>query len=262
MVVAFGPLPTFYWDIRMAYDFLGLVNEVNRRLNEVELTSANFATATGFYAHAKDAVNASIRYINQSEFEWPFNHSTNSVTLVAGTTRYAFPADAQSINFNTFRIQRNSSLGNDTVKLHVISYEEYLDKYVGQEYDSNTTGTGVPTMVFNTPELTFGLTPEPDEAYTLTYEYFTFPSDLDAYDDTPTIPVRFKHVIVDGAMHYAYLFRGNSQDAMLAKQKLDEGLKQMTTLLINRFSNVRSYMIPQNTGGGGRIGFARLPLGS
>ena len=53
----------------MAYNFLGLVNEVNRRLNEVELTSANFDSATGFYSHAKDAVNASIRYINQSEFE-------------------------------------------------------------------------------------------------------------------------------------------------------------------------------------------------
>ena len=44
----------------MAYDFLGLVNAVNRRLNEVELSSANFATATGFYSQAKDAVNASI----------------------------------------------------------------------------------------------------------------------------------------------------------------------------------------------------------
>ncbi len=30
----------------MAYNFLDLVNEVNRRLNEVELTSVNFASAT------------------------------------------------------------------------------------------------------------------------------------------------------------------------------------------------------------------------
>ena len=29
----------------MAYNYLGLVNEVNRRLNEVELTSSNFDTA-------------------------------------------------------------------------------------------------------------------------------------------------------------------------------------------------------------------------
>jgi hypothetical protein len=37
----------------MAYDYLGLVNDVNRRLNEVELTSSNFATATGEYSMIK-----------------------------------------------------------------------------------------------------------------------------------------------------------------------------------------------------------------
>ena len=31
----------------MAYDYIGLVNDINKRLNEVELTSSNFATATG-----------------------------------------------------------------------------------------------------------------------------------------------------------------------------------------------------------------------
>ena len=61
----------------MAYNFLGLVNAMNRRLNEVELTSSNFATATGFYSQAKDAVNAAIRYINQSEYFWSFNHMYN-----------------------------------------------------------------------------------------------------------------------------------------------------------------------------------------
>ena len=58
----------------MAYNYLGLVNDINRRLNEVELTESNFAATTGFYSFAKDAVNASIRHINQEEFEWPFNH--------------------------------------------------------------------------------------------------------------------------------------------------------------------------------------------
>ena len=70
----------------MAYDFIGLVNDVNRRLNEVELvggtgTSANFLTAKGEYSMIKDAVNASVRYINQHEFEWPFNHIEETETL-------------------------------------------------------------------------------------------------------------------------------------------------------------------------------------
>ena len=88
----------------MAYNFLGLVNEINRRLNEVELTSDNFSTAKGFYAHAKDAINASLRYINQSEYGWPFNHVIQEDTLTAGITRYPFPDDCKIISFNTFRI--------------------------------------------------------------------------------------------------------------------------------------------------------------
>ena len=42
----------------MAYDYLGLVNDVNRRLNEVELTTSNFINATGEYSMIKDAVNS------------------------------------------------------------------------------------------------------------------------------------------------------------------------------------------------------------
>ena len=64
----------------MAYDYLGLVNDVNRRLNEVELTSSNFGSAIGEYAMVKDAVNASIRYINQHEYGFPFNHDTETKT--------------------------------------------------------------------------------------------------------------------------------------------------------------------------------------
>jgi hypothetical protein len=58
----------------MAYNYLGLTNDVCRRLNEVELSASNFTSTTGFYSFAKDAVNSAIRHINQEEFEWPWNH--------------------------------------------------------------------------------------------------------------------------------------------------------------------------------------------
>ena len=242
----------------MAYNFLGLVNDINRRLNEVELTSSNFAAATGFYSQAKDAVNASIRYMNQSEYEWPFNHVEQEDVLTVGVTRYVFPVDCKVIDFDTFRIKEDTTLGNGTVKLPIISYEEYLDKYVEQEYNSTATsqGQGVPQRVSQTPSLEYIMTPSPNKAYTVVYEYYRVPVDLILFDDVPAVPERFKHIIVDGAMHYAYLFRGNSQDAMLAKQKFDEGIKNMRIVLINRTYYLRSTMIPQNTGGG-RMGFSR-----
>ena len=93
------------------------------------------------------------------------------------------------------------------------------------------------------------MTPEPDKAYELVYKYYTFPTDLCEATDAPTIPERFQHVIVDGAMHYGYLFRGNTQDAMVMKQKFDEGIKYMRSQLINRTPYVRSYMVTSGTGG-------------
>lgn len=227
----------------MAYNYLSLVNQINRRLNEVELSSSNFATATGFYSQAKDAVNSSIRYINQSEYNWPFNHVTQEDILTENVLRYGNPDDAKVLDVNTFRIKESSTLGNSTRKLKILSYEEYLEKYIHFEYDEDNGSSGVPDFVFRTPSQEYGLIPPPDKAYTVVYEYYRIPVDLENNDDVPVIPERFAHIITDGAMHYAYLFRGNTQDALVAKEKFDDGIKHMRSLLINRYDYVRSGLI-------------------
>ena len=230
----------------MAYDFLGLVNDVNTRLNEVQLTSSNFATATGFYQQAKDAVNSSVRYINQSHFQWPFNHVEQEETLSDGVTRYALPSDCKVVDMDSFRIKRNTTLNNETIKLKILRYEEYLENFVDQEY--NPTGNiSIPRYVFQTPNLEYGVTPQPDKDYEIVYEYYRYPVDMISATDVPIVPERFRHIVIDGAMYYAYLFRSNTQDAVAIKDKFDDGIKQMRTMLINRTEYVRSTMIQQNT---------------
>lgn len=227
----------------MAYNYLDLVNEVNRRLNEVELTSANFASSVGFYAHNKDAVNAAIRDINHTHYEWPFNHVLAEETLTAGTIRYAFPSDANTIDFDTFRIEENATFGNATVKLTILSYEDYLSRYIDHEYTTDSSKREVPSYVFHAPSLEYGVVPAPNSAYTIFYEYYRVPVDLSSYSDVPSIPERFRHVIIDGAMAYAYLFRSNEQSAVMSKNKFEEGIKRMRSMLVNRYSYVRSGMI-------------------
>ena len=85
----------------MAYNYLGLVNDVNRRLNEVELTASNFVASIGEYAMVKDAINVAIRQINQYEFSYPFNSSVNSSTLTPGVTRYTIPTNTKHIDYKT-----------------------------------------------------------------------------------------------------------------------------------------------------------------
>jgi len=227
----------------MAYDYLGIVNDVNRRLNEVELTTANFATANGEYGMIKDAVNASIRFINQHEYEWPFNHVTEEETLTAGIVRYTFPSDAKTINFNTFRIKKNDTLGNETRKLNVLSYEEYLDSYVDVEYNTSTSLRQLPTYVFKAPSSEFGLVNPPDQAYELVYEYYRLPVDLINSTDVPSIPEQFRYVIVDGAMYFAYLFRGESQESAMMQARFEQEIKQMRSLYINRYEYLRSTIL-------------------
>ena len=221
----------------MAYNYITLVNEVQRRLNEVELTTATFDTARGFHALSKDAINSSIRHINQEEFEWPWNHVEASEVLLADEARYSYPYDAKTINMNTFRIKRDADLNVDTIKLKILSYEEYLDKYADMEYNSNLSST--PRYVVRTPSRELMFIPTPDKAYEVIYEYFTSSYDLQKADDVPTTPEQYRHVVVDGAMYYAYVFRGDMQSANATVSKFEQGLKNMRSLNINRTNYLR-----------------------
>jgi len=218
----------------MAYNFLELVNAVARRLNETELTSSNFATATGFYAQIKDAVNSSIRDLNLHHEYWPYNHNSEIITLTAGVTRYPIPADAKFVDYNNFRLERDTSVNVGAARrLEQITYNEYIDTYVDQENETDTSKGAATINVFKTLDNSFGVVPMPDKAYTITYEYFNFPVDLNLHTDVPSVPERFKFVITDGAMYHAYMFRDNIEMGQLTFQKFKDGMKYMRKLLVN-----------------------------
>ena len=229
------------------YNFLTLVNEVNRRLNEVELTSSNFSTSSGYYATAKDSVNASIRHINHEEFGWPFNHIEQEDILTPGVVRYGYPYDAKHIDPESFRIKRNESLNVETVLLKYVDYKDYLNNYIDYEYNENSSVRGTPQYISMSPSSEFIIFPTPDKEFELIYEYYRNPVDLELAQDVPTIPQEFKHIIVDGAMYYAYQFRGDNQSAQISQQKFENGIKFMRTLYINKYQYVRSTFIDRTS---------------
>lgn len=231
----------------MAYDYLGLVNDVNKRLNEVQLTTSNFDSVIGEYGAIKDAINSAIRYINQHEFEWPFNHVEAEEVLTAGTVRYSYPSDAKVINMDSFRIKRNNTLSIDSKKLKPLAYQEYLNKYVDLEYNSSTSLRAAPDFVFRTPNQEFGFVTSPDKAYEVVYEYYRLPVDLINATDVPSVPEQFRYIIVNGAMHFAYMFRGDQGESQLMQERFKEELKNMRTLYINRYDYLRSTVIDRHT---------------
>jgi hypothetical protein len=221
-------------------NFLQLVNDVCNRVNETELTSANFATAKGFYSTAKNAVNSSIRMINQNEFQWPFNYVEAEDVLTAGTMRYETPANAKAVDYNTFRVKRNDTFGNRTEMLRELDYEEFLNRYADDEYNtSDTSIRGTPHRIIRAPGSMFLVYPAPKEAYTVVYEYYSLPVDLILYSDVPTTPEAFRHIIEDGAMHYVNNFRNDNESAQIALGKFGNGVKSMRSIYINRTEYVR-----------------------
>ena len=298
--------------------FLSLTNSVLARLNEVQLTSSNFSNARGIQVQAKNAVNESIRYINQREFQYPFNHTTKTQTLSPGIVRYSIPTDAKHVDYNTARIVKNSTLGSSGANLTILQYNDYINREnVTQEdeivtttlaealdaseteidltsstgFDSTGTifieneeitytgistntltgctrgangttaathdnGTSVaqfdngavPRFIVRTLDNNFLLFPFPNRAYTLKFDYFAFPTDLSAQDSTTTIPARFDPVIIDGATAFVYQYRGETTQYQLNFSRFEQGIKNMQSLLVNKYEYVRSTMIQQPSG--------------
>tara|TARA_R110002073_G_scaffold225145_1_gene385969 strand:+ start:66 stop:782 length:717 start_codon:yes stop_codon:yes gene_type:complete len=226
----------------MAYTYLDITNEVIARMNEVALTSANFTAARGFQVQCKNAVNDSINYINQREFGWPFTHATTTQVLVAGQTRYTIPTDAQSVDYDTFRISKDDALAVAGITLRILDYKEYTQKYIEQETTSNVGA--VPNYVFRSPDNNYGMYPYPSKAYTLKFEYYKKPTALSAHGDVPLVPEQYRQVIVDGATAYAYQYRGEAQQYGINFSRFEDGIKQMQTILLNRADYVRSTYIP------------------
>ena len=198
-------------------------------------------------ALAKDAINNSIRNIIQTGQEWSFLKTTYTQTLTAGTRLYAFPADFATVDWDTFYLKKLDSANNTPSFLPTISFEEYTQRFRGLD-DEGDSGSGIsaPQQVYQTLEAKFGVTPVPNNSYQIEYVYWSFPSDLTAFDDTSVIPDRFNHVLIDGAMMYMMRFRSNDQSAAIHQQNFEDGIKSMRRILMDDPLDIRSTVIQRN----------------
>ena len=122
----------------MAESYLTLTNKVIARLNEVELTSSNFGNSRGIQTQCKHAINEAIRYVNQKEFNYPFNNTTATKTLTTGTVRYSLPSSTKTLDYNTFRLKKDNDLATSGGRLSILDYNEYINSFITQEDDITT----------------------------------------------------------------------------------------------------------------------------
>ena len=223
----------------MATTFQDLTNKVLRRLNEVELTSSDFASATGVQALAKDAVRDSIGKINQAEFEWPFNSAEHTQVLSVGQEEYTWPTFFKIAEWNSFQIVKDESLGVDSQQLRFIERDVWYREFRDLDDNAGTSGIGAPVYVFPSSGNGYGVSPSPDKAYTIKFRYYQTHTDLNLYSDTTLVPSNHDAVIVDGALFYMYLFKDNMEAAQISAGAFQQGIKEMQTIHINKYESVR-----------------------
>lgn len=91
----------------MSSSFLTLTNNVLTSFNEVNLTSSNFASATGFHSDVKQSILQAVFDIyTYQDTEWSFLWNEYTFNTTSGTTEYSKDANAVSVDWGSFYIKR------------------------------------------------------------------------------------------------------------------------------------------------------------
>lgn len=237
------PCSLYFFGKHMASTYLELTNRLLRRLNEVQIDPSNFDNTRGVQTMAKDAIQASVNEINEVEFEWPFNATTGSATLVIGQSLYNWPADLKTVDWNSFRIAKSSLLGTNTKRLNPITTDQWNQYFRDIDDDNASQGAGLPVYVFRQHSYGFGVSPSPDKAYTVNYDYWKVPVQLVAATDTTSIPTAHEEAIIQGGLYHFYMFRDNTEQSKEAQSKFKAHISRMRTLLVNPDDGVSGTMI-------------------
>ena len=103
-------------------NYLQLTNAVLAELNEVQLTSSNFASSSGIQTTAKDIINKALRDVYSSELEWPWLHSDKTQVTYAGQKEYSLPTDFRSVDFESFYLVPTELVTNSTFDSNITNW--------------------------------------------------------------------------------------------------------------------------------------------
>jgi len=242
----------------MATTYLDITNEVLRELNEIPLTSANFANAVGLQQFVKDSVNKAIFDIANAEPQLPFFavgesgetdpfYGNVTVATTAGTRWYELKAsssnvanDYASIDWDDFYVTTINVSGESapyvSKGLTFMTLADWKRYYRDAENadDADTQNHGEPKFIIKSPDSRkFGLSPIPDKVYNVHFYAFDKPTKLSAHGDTVIFPEQYVNVITARMRYYVWQFKESPQQAAFALDDYKKELRQMKSNLMN-----------------------------
>lgn len=219
----------------MAKTYLDIVNIVLQDANEVQLTEGSFLSSRGLQSFTKEAVNRALMDIATSSVEWNWLKTgtaaaPNTVPTVDGTQWYNFKTVSMpdtpysSIDFDTFFLDD----GVDKYKtLERLSYDEWNRRFRKEDENPDNVG-GSPKYVIETNDNNlFGLSPIPDDTYTVTFRSWEDANTLVNALDTLPFPDRYFNTLVARSRYYLWTFKENDFQVSVANGEFSVGLSRM-----------------------------------
>ncbi len=159
-------------------------------------------------------------------------YNGNFPITVTGNTTFTFSVDSSTASPATGTIVAASQTVLQS-KLQLKAWDQYTaEKYWDTDQNTDPSGYSLPLFVVRKPDNNLYFGGPPSRVYTTYYEGFTLPAALSIYTDTSLIPLPFEQVIIDKALHYAYLFRDNLEAAQLATERYEKNIFKMRRILI------------------------------
>lgn len=167
--------------------FLQLTQELARFAGMSGGGPTNTEGQTGEPQRAVDFVRMAYEEICNLHFDWDFLWSTGTISATSDFALYSAPTDLHVWDVKRFTL--------DGEPIEVIEWADY--------HPEDYAASGRPEVVVIRPDSDIVLAPQPDQAYTLAFDYFISAPELVASADQPIIPVRYQRVILGLALlHY------------------------------------------------------------
>lgn len=226
-------------------NFLEYTNIVLQATNEVPLTEQQLQSARGLHQFVKESINRAYFDI-VGEYQWPWmqpkdnelSHGTPELSGERSITPTATWTPIPVSNPYKDSIDWSSVYYRDTdgskVSLKLLSWEEYEDK---QEW---VDSEGSPRYIVQSADgRAMGLFGLPVNAGKLYFRVWTRPSRFELALDIIPIPDSHYTVLVDGALHHSWSFRGETEQAQIAYARFEKGMKKMKQKYTNQSTRLR-----------------------
>lgn len=181
-----------------------------------------------------ESVNDAWLEIQNKNATWPFLWANSGqINLLAGQEYYTPPADCNMPTIGTSRVLDNGVAVSTLTLLEFFEFRRYSL--------SNRGANAAPIYYAVAPDNTIGVYPLPDQAYTMTFDYYKAPQAMTADADIPSLDERYHIAIVYLALMKFGEMTGRSDLVQIGDAEYQKQLLRMSNELLPDVTIARGF---------------------